>query len=257
MRPTLTFLRSAVLALTCALPVAAPAVLMAPTAATAQTKLPAPYVSHALDALLLPIDDSVRATFGLAAADTGVFILATAPGGLAEDAGLLPGDVISFVRSEEILSPADLDEIVWNWIQQGIFDFIFDGTRAGAALATETVITLEIWESWVEITEVSSWSSYSYEGFSYEEYSVEYSEEITESYEESTYSESVEEESVEEEVTDEATEEEATDEATDEAGDEATDEGGDEDTGDDMADDTAEEDAGDEGGDEGGDDVEE
>lgn len=206
MRKTLpTFLRSAATALSCtlscALPLAAPAMLLAPAAATAQTALPAPYVSRALDALLLPIDDSVRDTFGLAAADTGVFLLATAPGGLAEEAGLLPGDVISFVRSEEILSPADLDAIIWAWIEQGTTDFIFDGARAGAALATETVITLEIWESWVEITEISTWSSYSSETFSYEAYTEEYSEEISASYsEESTSEEVLEEEMMTEET---------------------------------------------------------
>jgi hypothetical protein len=195
MRKTLpTFLRSASVALTCALPLAAPAVLLAPLAATAQTSLPAPYVSKALDALLLPIDDSVRDTFGLSAADTGVFLLATAPDGLAELAGLAPGDVLDFVRGEEILSPADLDAIVWAWIEQGVSEFVFDGRRAGAPLATETVITLEIWESWVEFTEISTWSSYSSESFSYEVYTDEYSEENSASYSEESYSEEVLEE---------------------------------------------------------------
>jgi S1-C subfamily serine protease len=107
-----------------ALPFGGAAMLMtSATPAVAQTTLPAPYVSRALDALLLPIDDSVRDTFGLSADDTGVFILATAPDGLADAAGLEPGDVVDFVRGEAILSPADLDAVVWGWINQGISDF--------------------------------------------------------------------------------------------------------------------------------------
>ena len=199
------------------------------TSAVAQTSLPAPYVSRALDALLLPIDDSVRDTFGLSADDTGVFILATAPDGLADAAGLVPGDVIDFVRGEAILSPADLDAVVWSWINQGISDFVFNGRRAGQAIAATTVITTEIWLMEISITEVSTWSSYSSESFSYESYYEEYSEEITESYSESSveYSEETSEEMTSEEMTsEETTDEETTDDAmADEATDEMADEG--------------------------------
>ena len=105
-------LRSAALAASLSLPLGiTPAFVPAP--AMAQTLLPPPYLSYALDALLLPIDDTVRATFGLAPEDVGVFVLATAPGGLAESAGLLPGDVLDYVQGEEILSPEDLDAIIW------------------------------------------------------------------------------------------------------------------------------------------------
>jgi len=214
-------LRSAALAASLSLPLGiTPAFVPAP--AMAQTLLPPPYLSYALDALLLPIDDTVRATFGLAPEDVGVFVLATAPGGLAESAGLLPGDVLDYVQGEEILSPEDLDAIIWTWLQQGITDYTFDGRRAGAALATETVITIEYWEETVEITEISSWSSYSSESFSYEEYSAEYSEEISASYESQSFeateeqvTEDTEDQTIEEEVTDEGSaEEEVMDEAS-------------------------------------------
>ncbi len=211
MRPTFSrTLRTAALAATLALPLAtAPTLLPAP--AMAQSLLPPPSLSYALDALLLPIDDSVRTTFGLAAGDAGVFVLATAPGGLAEAAGVLPGDVLGFVQGEEILSPEDLDAIVWNWLLQGITDYTFDGVRAGASLAVTTLITVELWEETVEITEISSWSSYSSESFSYEEYSAEYAEEITASYEEQSF-EATEQEVTEEEMTEEAAVEEGTEE---------------------------------------------
>lgn len=207
MRTTLArSLRGAAVAASLALPLSGIPTLL-PSVAVAQTMLPPPYLSHALDALLLPVDDSVRATFGLAPDAMGVFVLATAPGGLAEGAGLAPGDVLDYVQGTEILSPADLDAIIWNWLQQGVTDYTFDGSRAGAALATTTVITVEYWEETVEITEISSWSSYASESFSYEEYTAEYSEEITASYEEQSFEG---EEAMSEEMT---SDEMATDEA--------------------------------------------
>jgi len=221
MRSTLSLLRATAIATALALPATA-TLTLAPGAAVAQTALPAPYVSRALDALLLPVDDSVRAAFGLAPDAMGVFVLATAPGGLAETAGLLPGDVLDYVQGEEIRSPEDLDAIILTWLQQGITDYTFDGRRAGAALATETVITIEYWEETEEITEISSWSSYSSESFSYEEYSAEYSEEISASYESQSFeateeqvTEDTEDQTIEEEVTDEGSaEEEVMDEAS-------------------------------------------
>ena len=187
-----------------ALLAAAPAAMgtLVPVAAEARTTLPAPYVSRALDAVLLPVDGTVTAAFGLPAGTRGVLVLATQPGGLADSAGVLPGDVLDYVRGTPILTPADLDLIIYDWILQGITDFIFDGQRGGSTFASETVITLEYWEETIEITEISTWESYSYESFSYEEYYAEYSEEIAESYEETVFEETtVNEEVVEDEVT--------------------------------------------------------
>ncbi|AWB48307.1 hypothetical protein HYN69_07085 [Gemmobacter aquarius] len=172
----------AALALTVTVP-AAGYVLLAPVPALAAGTLPAPSVSRALDAVLMPVDASVVSAFGLAAGSTGVLVLATEPDGLADAAGIEPGDVIDFVKGEAILSPADLDEVVYYWILQGAFDFEMNALRGGKPYKATTTITLESWESVIDITTVSSWSSYSYESFSYSEYYAEYSEEITESYE--------------------------------------------------------------------------
>ncbi len=181
-RPKTTFLKMAALALTVTVP-AAGYVLLAPVPALAAGTLPAPYVSRALDAVLMPVDASVVSAFGLAAGSTGVLVLATEPDALADAAGIEPGDVIDFVKGEAILSPADLDEVVYYWILQGAFDFEMNALRGGKPYKATTTITLEAWESVIDITTVSSWSSYSYESFSYSEYYAEYSEEITESYE--------------------------------------------------------------------------
>lgn len=216
------FLRAAAIAAATAFVPVTSAVL-SPAPAVAQSALPAPYVSRALDAVLLPVDGAVISAFGLAPGSTGVLVLATQPGGLADGAGILPGDVIDFVRGRPVASPVDLDEVVYYWIVQGVSDFVFDGFRAGSAYATETVITLEYWEETIEITEIVSWSSYSYASFSYTEFYEEYSEEISVSYEESLTT--IEETVTSEEYTEEMASEEVTDEAVDEATDEAVDAG--------------------------------
>ena len=58
-------------------------------------KLPPPYVSRALDAVLLPIDDQVRKAFMLSPKDTGVLVLSVEPNGVADKQNIMPGDVIA------------------------------------------------------------------------------------------------------------------------------------------------------------------
>ena len=77
--------------------------------------------------MLLPIDDAVIGAFGLAANETGVLVLAVQPGGIAELIGVEPGDVISSVRGYAIADPVELDAVVYYWIGQNQFDFVFDG----------------------------------------------------------------------------------------------------------------------------------
>jgi hypothetical protein len=148
--------------------------------ALADVSLPAPYVSNALDAVLMPVNNDVRDAFGLALADEGVLVLSVAPGGVAESYGILPGDVLSLDGSSD---PVYIDEIVYYWIVSGYYIFDFDIWRDGYW----QVYSLEIDESWywsgVDITTISSWSSWSYESWSYEEYIVTYSEEITSTWE--------------------------------------------------------------------------
>lgn len=208
---------------------AAPLAYSTPAYALAgDVALPAPYVSRALDAVLLPIDDTVRSVFALAADDQGVLVLATEPGGVADSQGVVPGDVIYQVHGHKIVEPIDLDEVVYYWILQGNTDFAFEYYRDGVLSTSDAVITLELYETAVDVTTVSTWTAWSTEtSFTYEEFYEEYSVEITESYEssETTIEETVTSEDYSEEVTEEeVTEEEVTEEEVTDEG-EVTDDG--------------------------------
>jgi hypothetical protein len=246
-------LRKAVALLACA------AHLTLATAATSTTALaagshtlPSPYVSRAFDAVLLPIDESVRSAFSLDPAETGVFVLAVEPGGVADQQGVAPGDVISEVKGHAIADPIQLDEVVYYWLGKGTTDFGYTYYRAGKPTRAKTSITLEQYTTVIEMAAVASWVSWSVDAsFSYSEFYSEYSEELTASYESSettieTESASAEFDSA---VDEEATADEA--EATDDA---ATDDGASDDAAtDDGSDGTADDSAGDDaGGDDGG-----
>ncbi|MBC7478768.1 MAG: PDZ domain-containing protein [Pseudorhodobacter sp.] len=170
-------------------------------------KLPPPYVSRALDAVLIPVDASVRAAFGLKADQAGVLVLATSPGGVADAAGIEPGDVIDKAHGRAVTTPILLDEIVYYWIKQGKNDFAFDGWHGGKVQTYASTITLESYTLVIDVALVATWTAYSHDSFSYAEYTTEFSSEITESYSES-------ETTIEETTT---TAEFATEETTDEA----------------------------------------
>ena len=75
-------------------------------------KLPSPVVSKSLHAVIIPIDDSVRKTFGLKAPnDKGIFVVSVEPGGYADKAGLKAGDVIGKAAGKEVSKPHDIDRI--------------------------------------------------------------------------------------------------------------------------------------------------
>ena len=155
--------------------------------------LPAPYVSRALNAVLIPVDTSVRDAFGLAWHENGVLVLAVAPGGIAELIGIQPGDIIGKTYGQVIYEPIFLDEIVYYWINQGIFDFGFDVWHQGVEQYYTSTISLESYTTFIDVTTVSTWTSYSYESFSFVDYAVEYSTEIYETY---TSSETIIEETI-------------------------------------------------------------
>ena len=150
--------------------------------AAAGSGLPAPYVSRALAAVLIPIDGSVRQAFGLTAADKGLLVLAVSPGGVADKAGIAPGDIIAKAHGRAVTDPIVLDEVVYYWLKKGNADFAFDGLHGGKAVHYTPVITMETWSTVIEVATVATWVSYSYESFSYSEYTAEYSSEISESY---------------------------------------------------------------------------
>jgi len=144
--------------------------------------LPAPYVSRALDAVLIPVDSSVRSAFGLSIHEAGLLVLAVEPGGIADTIGIKPGDIIGETYGQVVEDPIKLDAIVYYWINKGVFDFGFDVWHEGTVQYYTSTISLESYTTVIDVTTVSTWSSYSYEGFSYSEYSAEYSTEISETY---------------------------------------------------------------------------
>ncbi len=153
--------------------------LAAGLAASAQAgDLPPPYVSRALDAVLIPVTAGVKTAFALAADETGVLVLAVQPGGVADTAGVVPGDIINLVHGKQVLEPVTLDEIVYFFLQKGDSDYAL----AGGGKTYAATITTESWSEVIDVTTVSSWSSTTSESFSYEEYTSEYSSEISESY---------------------------------------------------------------------------
>ena len=169
--------------------------------------LPAPYISRALDAVLIPIDDTVRTAFGLGAKETGVLVLAVEPKGVAASYGIEAGDVISQIKGHKIASPIDVDTVVYYWINLGAFDFLLDYYRGGTVYNATSYISLESYNTVIDVTTVSSWESTTVESFSYSEYASEYSEEITTSYEssETTIEETATSEDFSSEVTSETT----------------------------------------------------
>lgn len=140
--------------------------------------LPPPYVSRALDAVLIPVTAEVQSAFNLAADEKGVLVLAVQPGGVADKAGVAPGDVISEIHGKSVMEPVSLDEIVYFFLQKGDSDFaLTSGSNTYAA-----TITTESWSEVVDVTTVSSWTSTTSDSFSYTEYTSEYASEISESY---------------------------------------------------------------------------
>ena len=140
--------------------------------------LPPPYVSRALDAVLIPVTAEVKTAFDLAADEKGVLVLAVQSGGVADKAGVAPGDVISEVHGKSVMEPVSLDEIVYYYLQKGDSDYAL----AGGGKTYAATITTESWSETVDVTTVSAWSSTTSDSFSYADYSSEYSSEISESY---------------------------------------------------------------------------
>ena len=221
--------------------------------------MPRPYVSRALDAVLLPVDRAVISAFGLGPNDSGALVLATEPGGTADSAGILPGDVISNVRGTRVKDPVQLDSVVWYWILSGVFDFGWEISRGGEYSYYEWVITEEEFWTEIDISSAASWTSWEYESWSYSEYYEEYSEVMIEEYSsseswieetvsseefvsevETSYEESISEEmTTEETMTEESTTEESMTEETESEEDGSEEVSEDEAAGEEMADEEA------------------
>ena len=125
--------------------------------------------------------------------DSGALVLATEPGGTADMAGILPGDVISDVRGTRIKEPVQPDSVVWDWVLSGVDDFGWVISNGGEYTAYEWVITEEEFRAEIDVSVAASWTSWEYESWTYSAYHEEYSEVMIEEY---SYSESWSEETV-------------------------------------------------------------
>lgn len=188
--------------------------------------MPAPQISKALDALLLPINKAVAKKFKLAKGEHGVFVLSVKPGGVADKQGIKPGDVLSEVHGHKVHKPIDVDVAVRRDLKAGHSDIALGLLRNGAPVAVAAVITMESYNESISVSEVSSWESdTSDSSFSYSEYVSEESSSVESSYEseETTVEEDLtqEESSSDEETSEEASED--SDDSSDDAGDDSSD----------------------------------
>lgn len=152
-----------------------------PAMAAHAAKLPQPYVSRALDAVLIPLDADVRAAFALGAQDEGVLVLAVQPKGVADVAGVKAGDIIRRVEARPVAEPIEVDEIFYYWLSQGRSGFALS-LLAGGQTVTVFDMTMQLFEEAIDVTTIASWESYASASFSYAEYTMEYSREISASY---------------------------------------------------------------------------
>ncbi|MCQ8783024.1 PDZ domain-containing protein [Mangrovibrevibacter kandeliae] len=224
-----------------------------PTAALAAgAKLPAPSVSKALDAVLMPIDRSVVKAFGLEPRQRGLLVIAVQPGGIAAQQGIKPGDVLTEIGGRRVNKPVELDLAVARGLKRGTTSYGFSVARGGAIVPVAAVITLALFEESIAVGSIASWESYSSSSFSYSEFVSEYSEEIETSYEsEETEIEQVEATS-EETSTEDATTEETTDDSAATEDEDAPDGDGDGDAGSGDDDDMSDGDGADDGDGDGG-----
>jgi predicted metalloprotease with PDZ domain len=188
-------------------------------------KLPAPQISRALDAVLLPITKPVIKKFKLAKGEHGVFVLSVKPGGVADKQGIKPGDIISEIHGHKVHKPVDVDAAVERNLKAGNSSVAMDLYRAGAPVDVTTTVTQEEYNEAITVTEVSTWETETTDSsFSYSEFVSEESTEMESSYES-------EETAVDEELTQDesASDEETAEEASEDSdtADDSSDDGSD------------------------------
>lgn len=154
------------------------------SALTGGIKLPAPAVSKALDAVLMPINKAVIKAFKLGSKERGLLVIAVQPNGVAARQGIKAGDVLAEVGGRRVRKPIDVDVAVRRGLKNGNTSYSFGLNRGGAVVAVAAVITLALYEEAIQVSEISSWESWSVStSFSYSEFVSDYSSTIETSYE--------------------------------------------------------------------------
>ncbi|MGH7003575.1 MAG: hypothetical protein ACREIP_06470 [Alphaproteobacteria bacterium] len=125
----------------------------------AKYDLPKPYVSRALDAVLVPINHASRHRYQIPPNLRGVYVLAVAPHGIAAREGIRPGDVLATVRHQPISTPADVDRLVWASLALSVTGFLFGVNRGADVIEVNTNITVNNFNTNISINNVSQWTS--------------------------------------------------------------------------------------------------
>lgn len=129
-------------------------------AALAEKGLPKPYISPALDAVLLPITAEVRKEFKLGKKAAGVVVVSVDPGGIGELYGLEPGEVITELDGKVIRRPVDVDSMIRYKLNDGSNFFFFDGTWKNRKKKTIVELTNDDYIKPIAVEDVSRWRAY-------------------------------------------------------------------------------------------------
>ncbi|MER8533646.1 PDZ domain-containing protein [Mesorhizobium sp. M0633] len=124
--------------------------------------LPKPYVSRALDAVLIPINHASRHRYQIPPKLRGVYVLAVAPHGIAARQGIRPGDVLATVRHQPISAPGDVDRLVWAALAVSATSFLFGvnrGTEVTDVVEVNTNITVNNFNTNISVNNISQWTS--------------------------------------------------------------------------------------------------
>lgn len=124
--------------------------------------LPKPYVSRALDAVLIPINHASRHRYQIPPKLRGVYVLAVAPHGVAARQGIRPGDVLATVRHQPISAPGDVDRLVWAALAVSATSFLFGvnrGTEVTDVVEVNTNITVNNFNTNISVNNISQWTS--------------------------------------------------------------------------------------------------
>ncbi|MER8510524.1 PDZ domain-containing protein [Mesorhizobium sp. M0199] len=124
--------------------------------------LPKPYVSRALNAVLIPINHASRHRYQIPPKLRGVYVLAVAPHGVAARQGIRPGDVLATVRHQPISTPTDVDRLVWAALAVSATSFLFGvnrGIEAADVVEVNTNITVNNFNTNISVNNISQWTS--------------------------------------------------------------------------------------------------
>ncbi len=145
-------------------------------------KLPPPFVSRSLNAVLMPLTPVARRDFGIDKMAFGVLVVAVQPKGIAANAGIKPGDVIARVKGKSVNRPVDLDTAVYFWLKRGVSEFGFDGFRGKQFIHPKAKIGPSAFDTVVDLLTIGAWLAAPSPKFDYGRYYSSYRPAVERSY---------------------------------------------------------------------------